>query len=636
MARRLGAEEAPGAAPPAKKRARGGLLTEAQRLELFGRTDALPDARAPEPEAEAAAAAPTVEPPAPPLERAPAMERDKQRQKAAVANYAVERDKQLKAKDLEIAKLREQVLAAKNGQAVDTDTKDKTDTDQKRLNEISQTLRALGNLTGPAVVAARESLEAERTAIKSKIVSSKPHSAQVHHYTTRIDELLKSRLQQEETLADLEIQKVEPEAKVEGAKKFIHTLATGTTDLEHQRFAVSAQLSTPLPESYSLKTMVPALDLPVDKLGQLFVLAGADATLLDQAKSTFEDAVHTEFVASDVCQYEVYHGLAPAAAIGALAAHVRWGIKHGITMISIYLRDGQGLSDANVEIIWQVAIYIWELEAREQPWLLAGDWNRQVDDLRHWFNSIGGIAIHPKCPTCLQAKPGTMYDYTCMHPRVDCRAGKACVHEDSGLFPHVPVRAPLQDAEHEMRARVPDQPASVDTMPKPGCAWFPPAVEWDMARGLIAIAEDADALADAWDAVLTQIEEELLDRHDVMGHDRARCLVRAGPATWSRKKVAPPEHKPSQRLQAYKLIGRWFRHMRAMKLRMILAVERLQTDVDVPGKIPRHMLPTNHTTDTYSSWARSLSTFGAYDAGLSMTDDAFADDKELKLFVKLA
>eukprot|EP00959_Pyramimonas_sp_CCMP1952_P006988 145986-Pyramimonas_sp.AAC.1 len=67
-----------------------------------------------------------------------------------------------------------------------------------------------------------------------------------------------------------------------------------------------------------------------------------------------------------------------------------------------------------------------------------------------------------------------------------------------------------------------------------------------------------------------------------MGHDRARCLVRAGPATWSRKKVAPPEHKPSQRLQAYKLIGRWFRHMRAMKLRMILAVERLQTDVDVP------------------------------------------------------
>eukprot|EP00959_Pyramimonas_sp_CCMP1952_P178172 3724232-Pyramimonas_sp.AAC.1 len=101
-----------------------------------------------------------------------------------------------------------------------------------------------------------------------------------------------------------------------------------------------------------------------------------------------------------------------------------------------------------------------------------------------------------------------------------------------------------------------------------------------------------------------------------MGQDRARYLGRAGPATWSWKKVAPPEPRPSQRLQAYKLIGRWFRHMRAMKLRMILAVERLQTNVDVPGKFPRHMLPTNHTTDNYSSWARSLSTFGAYDAGL--------------------
>eukprot|EP00959_Pyramimonas_sp_CCMP1952_P190400 3982252-Pyramimonas_sp.AAC.1 len=65
-----------------------------------------------------------------------------------------------------------------------------------------------------------------------------------------------------------------------------------------------------------------------------------------------------------------------------------------------------------------------------------------------------------------------------------------------------------------------------------------------------------------------------------MDHDRARYLGRAGPATWSWKKVAPPEHKPSQRLQAYNMIGRWFRHMGAMKLRMILAVQRLQTDVD--------------------------------------------------------
>eukprot|EP00959_Pyramimonas_sp_CCMP1952_P429383 8992774-Pyramimonas_sp.AAC.1 len=100
-----------------------------------------------------------------------------------------------------------------------------------------------------------------------------------------------------------------------------------------------------------------------------------------------------------------------------------------------------------------------------------------------------------------------MYDYMCMHPRVACRAGKAFVHGDSDLFPHVPVRVPLQDAEHEMRVRVPDQPASVDTMPKPGCARFPPVIEWDMARELIAIAEDAGTLADAWDAVLTQTEE---------------------------------------------------------------------------------------------------------------------------------
>eukprot|EP00959_Pyramimonas_sp_CCMP1952_P303860 6358912-Pyramimonas_sp.AAC.1 len=78
----------------------------------------------------------------------------------------------------------------------------------------------------------------------------------------------------------------------------------------------------------------------------------------------------------------------------------------------------------------------WRPESSLGCWRETGTctWNH----LRHWFNSIGGIVTHPNCPTCLQAKPGTMYDYMCMHPRVAGRAGRALVHEDSDLFPHVP------------------------------------------------------------------------------------------------------------------------------------------------------------------------------------------------------
>ncbi|CAK0826213.1 unnamed protein product, partial [Prorocentrum cordatum] len=177
------------------------------------------------------------------------MEWERQRQKGALANAAIEKDKQLIAKDLEIAKLREQVLAAK---------------------------------------APTSGLEAERAAIKSRIIGSKPHSAQMHHFTTRIDELAKSSFQQEKALATLEAQKVELEPKIESVQKSIKGLTTDIAELEHQRFQVSVQLPTPLPEAYTLKTMVPALDLPVDKLGKLFESAGADTNLLNQATACFE------------------------------------------------------------------------------------------------------------------------------------------------------------------------------------------------------------------------------------------------------------------------------------------------------------------------------------------------------------
>eukprot|EP00959_Pyramimonas_sp_CCMP1952_P426984 8942733-Pyramimonas_sp.AAC.1 len=67
-----------------------------------------------------------------------------------------------------------------------------------------------------------------------------------------------------------------------------------------------------------------------------------------------------------------------------------------------------------------------------------------------------------------------MLGYMCLHTKVACRAGRPVAHEDSDLFPRLPVRLPLHEAGYVMWMRAPVQPAAVDTIPKPGCARYLP------------------------------------------------------------------------------------------------------------------------------------------------------------------
>ena len=46
--------------------------------------------------------------------------------------------------------------------------------------------------------------------------------------------------------------------------------------------------------------------------------------------------------------------------------------KGGICMLSIYFKDGEGLSETNLFILEQAAICIMALRG---PWIVGGDWN---------------------------------------------------------------------------------------------------------------------------------------------------------------------------------------------------------------------------------------------------------------------
>ena len=61
---------------------------------------------------------------------------------------------------------------------------------------------------------------------------------------------------------------------------------------------------------------------------------------------------------------------------------VRWlgsVCRGGLHLISVYLRDSEGLSQANLDILHSVAATISELQG---PWLIAGDFNLEPSLLR--------------------------------------------------------------------------------------------------------------------------------------------------------------------------------------------------------------------------------------------------------------
>ncbi|CAK0885457.1 unnamed protein product, partial [Prorocentrum cordatum] len=68
-----------------------------------------------------------------------------------------------------------------------------------------------------------------------------------------------------------------------------------------------------------------------------------------------------------------------------------------IDLMSIYLRDGEGMSEANADILWEVAS---QLRVAARPWMLAGDFNMDPLQVAAWAATAGGLALHTGAPTC--------------------------------------------------------------------------------------------------------------------------------------------------------------------------------------------------------------------------------------------
>ncbi|CAK0818757.1 unnamed protein product, partial [Prorocentrum cordatum] len=194
--------------------------------------------------------------------------------------------------DREIARLRERLRAGSSQESSGSSPAasahdDDDDEDQARLAEIAGLPKQLGDCADPAITKARQGLHGERDGIKAKIVRSEQHAGQLHHYTARIGALEKQRVHQQQLPDKYRAQQKGLEANIGKVEKCLSDLAADIQEMDTQRWQVSAKASAASPGAFSLKATVPALDLPIDKLGEMLKSRGADDTVSGSVTACF-------------------------------------------------------------------------------------------------------------------------------------------------------------------------------------------------------------------------------------------------------------------------------------------------------------------------------------------------------------
>ena len=114
-------------------------------------------------------------------------------------------------------------------------------------------------------------------------------------------------------------------------------------------------------------------------------------------------------------------------------------MRGGVHCCSVYLKDSEGASETNLQLLQEIAIF---LSCLKGPWIIGGDWNMspQILESTNFTAMVRGVIVAPAAPTC----NGAVYDYFVISEGLQpCVAGVARV-DDAGLNPHWPARIYLR------------------------------------------------------------------------------------------------------------------------------------------------------------------------------------------------
>ena len=166
-------------------------------------------------------------------------------------------------------------------------------------------------------------------------------------------------------------------------------------------------------------------------------------------------------------------------------------VKGGVHFISLYLKDGEGLSDGNMEILQEVATVIRQLKG---PWVLAGDWNVDVSVIlaSRWPELVRGTVVAPQSPTCFSST----YDFFVVSEGLSVAVAGVARIEDAGLHPRKPVRLFLHCRCRRFLTRQLSRPDRVPGILPHGPLPCPPS--FDAFRPAGVDQESLDIAAKSW------------------------------------------------------------------------------------------------------------------------------------------
>ena len=173
------------------------------------------------------------------------------------------------------------------------------------------------------------------------------------------------------------------------------------------------------------------------------------------------------------------------------AAHVSAIVPGGIHIISVYLKDSEGLSEYNLRVLQEVAALTQSLGT---PWVVAGDWNVSPAQLQqaNWLGVIKGVVFATELPTCND----NTYDFF-----VVCQSMAHAVVgvqrlDDAGLQPHFPCRLLLRGDARRHAVRKLTRPPKVPAVLPHGPAERPP--DYSSVENLSASVQGAGPAMTKW------------------------------------------------------------------------------------------------------------------------------------------
>ncbi|CAK0870008.1 unnamed protein product, partial [Prorocentrum cordatum] len=222
-------------------------------------------------------------------------------------------------------------------------------------------------------------------------------------------------------------------------------------------------------------------------------------------------------------------GLRSGELIPGRAAILHHGgfMRGGISWVNVYLHTGGGLSAANLAILEAVRRAVLVVGP---PLIICGDFNMEPVELAQapWLAQLGGHIVAPASGTCRPAERVLYYFVvsSCF------AAAKATTLQDWDFGPHRPVLLEVSTGQVQPWVQVTQSPKPFPRPPTPGsCSQdFGPA--WAAVQ---QAAPHAPTVDDAWQAVISVAEDELIDRCGLSEHgDQYRGRAAPPVLRWAR------------------------------------------------------------------------------------------------------